>query len=103
MIHVLALITAKPGQRNEVLAEFERIVPITRREDGCIEYGAAVDAAGMTSSSVARLGPDTYAVVEKWASLEALAAHSKAPHLVEFRNRTQDLVTSRVVHVLSPA
>jgi quinol monooxygenase YgiN len=101
MIHVLAIITAKPGKRAEVLAAFHGIVPAVRKEEGCIEYGAAVDAEGLGSSQ-ARLGPDTYAVVEKWASTAALSAHTKAPHLVEFRDKTKDLIASRVVHVLSP-
>ena len=101
MIHVLAIITAKPGKRADVLAAFRDIVPRVRAEAGCIEYGAAVDAEGVGSFQ-ARLGADTYAVVEKWASPAALAAHSAAPHMTEFRNRTKELIASRVIHVLSP-
>jgi quinol monooxygenase YgiN len=102
MIHVLAIITAKPGKRGEVLAAFQSIVPAVRKEAGCIEYGAAVDAEGVGAVQT-RLGPDTYVVVEKWASAAALAAHSTAPHMAEFRAKTKDLMASRVIHVLSPA
>ena len=45
MIHVLALITVKPGKLKEVLAAFEKIVPAVHKEKGCIEYGAAAWAA----------------------------------------------------------
>ena len=45
MIHVVAVITAKPGQRENILAHFRANVPAVRAEKGCIEYGAAVDLA----------------------------------------------------------
>jgi len=44
MIHVIAVITAKPGKRAEILAAFRANVPAVRAEKGCIEYGAAIDA-----------------------------------------------------------
>ena len=47
MIHVLAVITAKPGQREAILKEFRANMPAVHAEDGCIEYGPAIDATGM--------------------------------------------------------
>ena len=44
MVHVLAVITAKPGMRDAILEVFRTNVPAVRAEQGCIEYGAAVDA-----------------------------------------------------------
>jgi hypothetical protein len=44
MIHVIAVITAKPGKREEILRAFRANVPAVRAEKGCIEYGAAIDA-----------------------------------------------------------
>ena len=44
MIHVIAVITARPGQRETILALFRANVPAVKAEKGCIEYGAAVDA-----------------------------------------------------------
>ncbi|MEM1201230.1 MAG: antibiotic biosynthesis monooxygenase, partial [Pseudomonadota bacterium] len=43
MVHVVAVITAKPGLRGEVLEAFQANVPAVHAEDGCIEYGATVD------------------------------------------------------------
>ena len=43
MIHVIAVIAAKPGQREAILTHFRANVPAVRAEKGCIEYGAAVD------------------------------------------------------------
>ena len=46
MIHVIAIITAKPGLRAQVLEAFHANREAVLAEKGCIEYGAAVDAAG---------------------------------------------------------
>jgi len=43
MIHVIAVITAKPGLRAQLLDLFRANVPNVLAEDGCIEYGAAMD------------------------------------------------------------
>ena len=47
MIHVLAIITAKPGQRENILAAARANVQNVRAEDGCSEYNHGVDAAGL--------------------------------------------------------
>ena len=101
MIHVLAIITAKPGQRDKILEAFRANVPAVRAEEGCIEYGATIDAEGLGSFQT-KFGPDTFVVVEKWASVEALKAHAAAPHMAAYAAKTKDLVASRAIHVLSP-
>lgn len=102
MIHVLAVVTAKPGMRDSVLAAFRANVPNVLAEAGCIEYGAAVDAENALGFQT-RYGPDTFVVVEKWASMEALRAHAAAPHMAAYGAKTKDLVASRVIHILAPA
>jgi quinol monooxygenase YgiN len=101
MIHVVAVITAKPGQREKLLEAFRANVPAVRAEDGCIEYGAAVDADGLGSFQT-KFGPDTFVVVEKWASVDALKAHADAPHMAAYAAKTKDMLASRTIHVLSP-
>ena len=102
MIHVLAIITAKPGQRDAVLEQFHANVPAVLAEQGCIEYAPAVDLEG-GPSWMAKLGPDSFAVVEKWQDAAALAAHAAAPHMLAYGARVKDMLASRVIHVLSPA
>ncbi len=102
MIHVLAVITTKPGKREAVLREFRANMPAVQAEDGCIEYGPAVDAEGMGAIQTA-FGPDTFVVIEKWASADALKAHAKAPHMAAYAARTKDMIANRIIHVLSPA
>jgi len=102
MIHVVAIVTAKPGMRDAILKEFRANLAAVRAEKGCIEYGPAIDAEGMGGFQ-AKLGPDTLVVVEKWESVDALKAHAAAPHMASFGAKTRDLVASRTIHVLNPA
>jgi quinol monooxygenase YgiN len=101
MIHVLAIIRAKPGQRDTVLEAFRANVPAVRAEEGCMEYGAAVDAENLNGFQ-AKVGQDTFVVIEKWASVDALKAHASAPHMVAYAAKTKPMVAERVIHVLSP-
>jgi quinol monooxygenase YgiN len=102
MIHVLAIITAKPGQRDAVLEQFRANVPAVLAEEGCIEYGPVVDAEPKASIQTS-LGPDSFAVIEKWATPAALMAHAASPHMAAYGARVKDLLASRVIHVLVPA
>jgi quinol monooxygenase YgiN len=102
MIHVIAIITAKPGKREEILEAFRANVPAVHAEEGCIEYGPAVDAADAGPIQTP-MGEDTFVVIEKWESLAHLQAHAKAPHMAAYAARVKDLIAARVVHVLSPA
>ena len=102
MIHVLAIITTKPGMREEILGHFRANVPAVKAEKGCIEYGAAVDAENALKFQT-KWGPDTFLVIEKWESMEALQAHAAAPHMAAYAAKTRELMASRVIHILSPA
>ena len=102
MVHVIAVITAKSGKREEVLRHFRANVPAVRAEKGCIEYGAAVDADPALPIQT-KYGPDTFVVVEKWESMDALKAHAAAPHMAAYGAKTKELLASRVIHILSPA
>jgi quinol monooxygenase YgiN len=101
MIHVIAIITAKSGMREAILREFRANIPAVRAEKGCIEYGPAIDAEGIGSFQ-AKFGPDTFVVIEKWESPDALKAHAGSPHMAAYAARTKDMIDSRVIHVLQP-
>jgi len=101
MIHVIAILTAKPGQRDEVLRHFRANVPAVRAEKGCIEYGAAIDSEPALAFQKP-VGADTFIVVEKWESLDALKAHAAAPHMAAYGAKVKDLLAGRIIHILSP-
>ena len=97
-VHVIAIITAKPGKREEALANFNANVPAVHAEDGCIEYGAVIDCEGVGFAKA--FGPDTFLVVEKWASLDHLKAHAVTPHMKAYSEKNKDLLADRTIHVM---
>jgi quinol monooxygenase YgiN len=81
-VHVLAIITAKPGRRAELLAAFQANVPNVHAEDGCLEYVATVDAENAGDVQT-RFGAETLVVVERWASLAAATGGRTVRHQSE--------------------
>ena len=101
-VHVVAIITAKPDKRAEVLEAFHANIPNVHAEDGCIEYGPTIDAEGVGGIQT-EIGPNSFIVIEKWKSLDHLKAHAAAPHMAEYAAKVKDMLESRVIYVLSPA
>lgn len=102
MIHVLAFITAQPGQRAALLQAFQANVPAVHAEAGYVQYVAVVDAPdGLPSQTP--VGEDTFVVVEQWESMAALKAHGASEHMVAYGKKVRDLVVKRVIHILTPA
>jgi quinol monooxygenase YgiN len=101
MIHVLAIITAKSGMREQILEAFHANMPAVHAEKGCVEYGPAIDAEG-AGAMQAKFGPDTFVVIEKWESPDALKAHAVSPHMAAYAATTRDMIASRTIHVLQP-
>jgi quinol monooxygenase YgiN len=95
-------ITTKPGMRDAVLEAFRANMPNVHAEEGCIEYVLVVDFSEFGPFQK-ELGPDTFVIIEKWASPEALNAHAAAPHMKAYAEKTGGLIEKRVIHVLSPA
>ena len=100
MIHVVAVITARPGQREALLALFRANIPAVLAEEGCIEYGPVVDLPDFGPVQTP-IGPDSFMVIEKWSSPETLRAHGAAPHMRAYAEASREMVASRAVHVLT--
>lgn len=98
MVHVIAILTAHPGMRGALLASVQANLAAVRAEEGCLEYGPAIDAA----RTPATFGADRLIIIEKWADAEALAAHARAPHMAAFTMATKELIAARAIHVLQP-
>ena len=99
MIHVLAIITTKPGLREQVLEAFRANMPAVHAEAGCIEYGPVIDA----DFPGAKYGTDTFVVVEKWESADHLKAHAASPHMAAYGAKTRELLANREIHVMARA
>ena len=99
MIHVFAIHETRPGQRDTVLRALQPFLPIVRAEDGCLAYDPATDVPG-GPPMLAKLGPDGFAIVERWASRAALEAHAAADRMAQFREQVANLIASRSFYVV---
>ena len=81
---ILAQITAAPGTEDLVRSELEKLVPITRGEDGCIQYDLHVDNET----------PGFFVFYENWESRELWRAHMNAPHLAAYVAATEGAVAN---------
>ncbi len=101
MISVIASIRLRTGERSRFLEIFRANVANVRREDGCIEYFAALDIdAGLPGQE---LDEDTVTIIEKWRDVDALRAHLKSAHMLAYKEQTRELVESRSLRVLREA
>ncbi|MEU3778449.1 putative quinol monooxygenase [Streptomyces sp. NPDC032472] len=70
-LHIL--ITTLPGHGQQQIDAFERLAPLVRAEEGCLQY----DLHRVSGD------PDRFVLIERWASRAALAAHDVTPHMIE--------------------
>ncbi|MBT2480493.1 putative quinol monooxygenase [Streptomyces sp. ISL-94] len=72
-IQLVILITTLPGRGREQIEAYERLAPVVRAEDGCLQYDLHQVAGD----------PDRFVLIERWESKSALAAHDATPHMIE--------------------
>jgi len=102
MIFVIATIELAEGRREEFLREFKEVVPKVRAEEGCLDYGPAIDfetnipAQGSVRENVVT-------VIERWANIDMLESHLMAPHMIEYRKAVKEMVVRTTLQVLEPA
>lgn len=101
MIYVIASITVKEGTVDQFVEIFKANIPNVLAEKGCIEYGPAIDVD--TGLDLQEVDPCIVTIVEKWESLDDLQAHLIAPHILVYREKVADIVTSLSLKILEPA
>ncbi len=79
---IVAHIKAKPEKADFVLSELQKLVPITRKEEGCIQYDLHQDNEN----------PAHFLFYENWESRELWQAHMNAPHLAQYMRNTDGAV-----------
>ena len=102
MIHVVVYISVKSGMLEQLLAIFQANACVVRTEQGCVEYGAFVDAVDAPSLQ-SRLGSDSMMVFERWESMKAFTDHANSPHVLQYRANIKNLVVSNTVNVVVSA
>nr|WP_320016288.1 putative quinol monooxygenase [uncultured Desulfobacter sp.] len=98
MISVIASIYVKDGQLNKFIEIFKSNMPAVFEEKGCIEYIPTVDMP--TELPPQELNDTAVTIIEKWRSVEDLKAHLSSPHMLEYKEKTKDLVESITLKVL---
>jgi len=79
---IVGNIHAKADQVDLVKAELEKLVPITRQEEGCIQYDLHRDNDN----------PEHFMFYENWESRELWQKHMNAPHLKAYMDATDGAV-----------
>ncbi len=88
---ILAQITAVPGKEDLVRAELLKLVPITRAEQGCIQYDLHVDNEN----------PGFFVFYENWETRALWQTHMSAPHLAAYMAATDGAVSDFVLNEMS--
>lgn len=72
-VRLVVVINTQPGKGSQQVAAFARLAPHVRAEQGCLQY----DLHPVVGN------PDSFVLIEKWASNAALEAHHAVAHMVE--------------------
>ena len=102
MIHVIVTVELVPGKRAEFLDAFHRVVPQVLAEEGCLDYGPAIDVETNIGAQISNRD-HVVTIIEKWQSLEHLEAHLIAPHMIEYRPKVKPFIQNSILQILQPA
>jgi quinol monooxygenase YgiN len=88
---IVANIQANPDKIDLVKVELEKLVPITRAENGCLQYDLHQDNEN----------PGHFMFYENWESRELWQAHMNAPHLAAYMEAIEGAVADFTLNELS--
>ncbi|PLW76365.1 putative quinol monooxygenase [Cohaesibacter celericrescens] len=88
---IVAQITAAAGKEDLVRAELEKLVPITRAEQGCLQYDLHIDNAT----------PGFFVFFENWENRDLWQQHMGAAHLKDYMTATDGAVDQFVVNEMT--
>ena len=92
-IHVVAVITAKPGSEDVVRDALSALVAPTREEAGCLSYSLSESSAT----------PGTFVTVEEWKDPADLDQHMASDHIATaFAAVGDGLAAAPAIHPLTP-
>ncbi len=92
-LHVVAVITAKPGSEDAVRDAMAGLVGPTREEEGCITYSLSESAAS----------PGTFITVEEWSDPSDLDKHMQTEHIqAALGVLGSELAEAPAIHPLKP-
>ena len=86
MIIVTATITAKSGNRNEIISKSKDLIKATRQEAGCISY----ELLASTEDE------DVLIMFERWEKMESLEKHMQTDHFKSFGPSIKELLAKEL-------
>lgn len=77
-ISLIVKIEVQPGKRQEQIDAFNRLAPLVRAEEGCLQY----ELKALEGNE------NQFYLLEKWTSEEALKIHNNMDYMIEadFKN-----------------
>ena len=91
MLTIIADIRANPDRTDLVKTELEKLIGVTRAEQGCVQYDLHQDNED----------PGHFTFFENWESRELWQAHMGAPHLAAYLEATAGAVAAFTVHEMT--
>ncbi|MEM6462365.1 MAG: putative quinol monooxygenase [Pseudomonadota bacterium] len=88
---IVANIHANTDKIDLVRAELEKLVPITRAEEGCIQYDLHQDNEN----------PAHFMFYENWQSRDLWQTHMNAPHIAAYMEATDGAVEEFTLNEMS--
>lgn len=88
---IVARILAKEEKRELVKSELLKLIPITRSEEGCINYDLHQDNEN----------PNLFLFFENWESRNLWKTHMDNDHLKEYMEATDGAVEEFVLHEMT--
>jgi quinol monooxygenase YgiN len=88
---IVANIKANPAKIDLVKAELLKLIPITRAEEGCINYDLHQDNDN----------PTHFVFYENWVSRELWQTHMGAPHLAAYMAATDGAVEEFILNEMT--
>lgn len=88
---VVAKIIAKKDSVETVKSELLKLVPLTRKEAGCIEYNLHQDNED----------PAVFVFYETWDTPASLENHMNSDHFKNYVNAVGDLIEEKIVHKMT--
>ncbi|MFT5289928.1 MAG: quinol monooxygenase YgiN [Planctomycetota bacterium] len=88
---IVAIIHANPDKVDFVKVELKKLIPLTRAEDGCLQYD--LHQGGKD--------PAVFLFYETWESREQWQLHMNAPHLAAYRKATEGALADFTLHEMS--
>lgn len=86
MIMVTAKITAKSGEKSNIIAKAQDLIKFSRLDSGCISYNlyASTDDENFLL------------MFEQWENLEDLQSHMQTDHFKAFGEATNDILAGKM-------